>query len=79
MQQRSDGIIAFKAAGQSMKPWRKGWILHEQHKHADNQYAAIESLQEQMMDKIRHGQITPEELEEFKKLMAEMSASLEGA
>ena len=79
MQQSPDGVIAFKAAANSMKPWRKGWILQEQHNHADNQYAAIESLQEQMMDKIRHGQITPAELDEFKKLMAELSASIEVA
>jgi hypothetical protein len=29
------------------------------------------------MDKIRSGCITPEELEEFKRLMAELSASIE--
>jgi hypothetical protein len=73
-----DSIIAFKAAGHSMKPYRKGWVLHKQHEHADKAYEAIGALQEQMMDKIQSGCITPEELEEFKKLMAELSSSIEG-
>ena len=59
------------------KPYRKGWILHNQHRHADSQYEAIGSLQEQMMDKIRSGGITPEELKEFKTLMAELISSIE--
>lgn len=73
-----DSIIAFKAASHSMKPYRKGWILHKQHDHADSANQAIESLQEQMMDKIRCGCVTQEELEEFKKMIAELSSSMEG-
>ena len=44
-----DSIVAFKAAGNSMRPYRKGWILHKQHGVADARMASIELLQEQMM------------------------------
>ena len=60
----------------AMKPHRKGWILHRQDRHADSRYEAISALQEQMMDKIRSGGITPEDLKEFKKLIAELSSSI---
>jgi len=55
---------------------RKGWLLHKAHGEADAQMESIDTLQHQMMEKIASGQITPDELAEFKKLMAELSNDL---